>query len=480
MKNILILASGSVAKHFIDWVDKKRVADNHYYVTNYKEGTLPEKVGKNITLLDIDPTSFSKLNHVITNTKFANVFVILEDKEDAEYTLKNIALINPNTRTVFVNQWDDKKMGKACKNITIFYSDELMAAHLYDHLPNVPLVAQNVGLGRGEIMEIHVPFGSSYAYRHVGSVLQRRWKIAALYRDEMQILPTPATMIQPNDTLLVVGKPRVLHSVYKTINKRTGLFPEPFGKNLYFMIDMRFDNENILMHLRESIYLLDKLENKSLFIRVFFPNDFNLLEKLKKFESDKVSISISYDSDDIDKQIEYDLHEHDIGLVLIGKESFEVDNHKEILYNLKKLVYLFGDRHLYNIKKCIVLMSENNKMESISATAFEISESLGLNLLLGDYDPEGEFEEKKITIEHFETLSQIFNIEIEIEQKVSNPIRKLSSMNEILQVLPFEKELNTNNFIRLISTKMQDLVLSVTKHPKLLVPFELSEFKEQS
>ena len=101
---------------------------------------------------------------------------------------------------------------------------------MYDQLPNVPLVAQNVGLGQGEIMEVHIPFGSSYAYRHIGSILQRKWKIAALYRDEKQILPTNATMIKPNDTLLILGKPLVLDGVYRTINKRMGLFPEPFGK----------------------------------------------------------------------------------------------------------------------------------------------------------------------------------------------------------------------------------------------------------
>jgi len=461
-------------------VGKKRVADNHYFVTNYKEDTLPKKLGKNITLIDIDPTSFSKLSQVMSGTKFSNVFVILEDKEDAKYTLKNITLINPNTRTVLVNQWNDNNIGKECKNITILYSDELVAAHLFDHLPNVPLVAQNVGLGRGEIMEVHVPFGSSYAYRHVGSILQRKWKIAALYRNEMQILPTAATMIRPNDTLLIVGKPRVLDGVYKTINKRTGLFPEPFGKNIYYIIDMRFDIENVFIHLKESIYLLDKLENKALFVRILFPNDFKLLDKIKRFESDKVSISISYDSENIKNQIEYDIHEHDIGLVLTSRQSFDADENKMTFYHLKKLVYLFGDKHLYNIKKCVVLMNENEKMESISATAFEISESLDLSLLLGDYDPDGEFEERSIIIEHFETLSQIFNLEIDIQQKVSNPLRELANMHEILQVLPFEKELNTDNLIKLFSTKMLNLVLHTTKHPKLLVPFELSDTKDES
>ncbi|HIQ27976.1 MAG TPA: hypothetical protein EYH42_05710 [Sulfurovum sp.] len=480
MQNILILASGSIAKHFIDWIGKKRVAENQYYVTCYKAGTTPEKLGKNITRIDADPTSFSKLSHIMSTTNFSDVFVVLEDKEDAIYTLKNIALINPKMRTLLLNQWDDESIGKEYDNLTIIYSQELMAAHLYDHLPNVPLIAQNVGLGRGEIMEIHVPFGSSYAYRHVGSILQRKWKIVAIYRDEKQILPTAATMIRPNDTLLVVGKPLVLDGVYKTINKRIGLFPEPFGKDLYLILDFRFDIDNAEIYLQESIYLLNKLENKSLYVRILYPNNFKLIEDLKTYESDIVDISVSYENKPVKTIIEYDINEKDIGIVMNSIKTFEAENLKETLYSLKKLVYLFGDRHLYNIKKCVILMSENEKMESISATAFDISESLGLNLMLCDFDPDGEFESKKMIIEHYETLTHIFNMKINIEQKVANPIRELTNMKKILQIAPFERDLNTDNFMKLISTKIQDFILTTTRHPKLLVPYALSETKDES
>ena len=120
-------------------------------------------------------------------------------------------------------------------------------------------------------------------------------------------------------------------------------------------------------------------------------------------------------------------------------------------------------------------MSENEKMESISSTAFDISESLNLKLTLGDFDPEGDFESKKMIIEHYETLTHIFNMEINIEQKVVNPIRELTVMEDILQIAPFEKQLNTDSFMRLISTRVQDFLLTTKRHPKLLVPFALGE-----
>ena len=475
MKNILILANGSVAKHFIGWVSKKRVAENHYHIVYYKDETLPENIGKNVTLTKADPTSFSRLSRIMREVVFHNVFIVMDNGEDAKYVLKNIALIDIKLRTVLVSQWDDMEIEKKLENLTVIHSNEIMAAHLYDHLPNVPLVAQNVGLGRGEIMEIHVPFGSSYAYRHVGSILQRKWKIAAIYRNEKQILPTTAMMVRPNDTLLVIGKPLVLDGVYKTINKRIGLFPEPFGKNIYLVLDLRYDKDNVFIYLNEAMYLLEKLENKSLFVRILYPNDFALIQELKLYASDNVTIFISYNEAEIKNVIEYDINQYDIGIVMNSIQAFESDSLKNILYDLRKLVYLFGDKLLYNIRKSVVLMNEDEKMESISSTAFDISESLGLSLLLCDFDPEADFESKKMVIEHYETLAHIFNMDIEIEQKIANPIRELSNMNEILQVAPFEKNLNADNFIKLISTHVQDFVLTTQKHPKLLVPFALTE-----
>lgn len=473
MKNILILASGSIAKHFIVWVSKNRVAENRYYVTCYKADTKPEKIGTNITMIDADPTSFSKFKSIMEETRFSNIFIVMEDLEDARYVLKNLALIKSKIRIILVNQWDDPEIGKDQENISIINTNELMAAHLYDHLPNVPLVAQNVGLGQGEIMEVHVPFGSAYAYRHIGSILQRKWKIAALYRDGKQMLPTNATMIRPNDTLLILGKPIVLDGVYKTINKRLGLFPEPFGKDIYLILDLRHDKKNAVIYLKESIYLIEKLEDKALFVRILYPNDFALIDELKTYESEKVTLSICYKNEDVKTLIEYDIHEHNIGLVMNSIPAFEADELKETLYSLKKLVFLFGDKLLYNIKSTVVLMSKNEKMESISSLAFDISETLGLGMTLGDFDPEGDFENKNMIIEHYETLADIFNVELNFEQRVSNPIRELSKMEDILQIAPFEKRLNTDSFKRLISGRIQDFLLTTHRHPKLLVPFEI-------
>ncbi|MCB4743219.1 MAG: hypothetical protein LGB07_05535 [Sulfurovum sp.] len=475
MKNILIFADGSIARHFVEWVGHKRVMDNHYYVAHFHEDAIPEKMSKNITLIEADPTSYIRIKYIMDEAKFSHVFIVMENREDAVYTLKNIRMVEDKIRIILVNQWDDSEIDREEENVTFINVDELITAHLYDQLPNAPVVAQNVGLGKGEIMEIHVPFGSTFAFRHVGSILQRKWKIVAIYRHEKQILPTNATTILPNDTLLVIGKPLVLDGVYRTINRRIGLFPEPFGKDIYLILDFRHDQTLAQFYLDESLYLLEKLEEKQLFIRVICPNNFELINSIRQYESKNITISVCYDDKDILHMIEYDMQEYDIGLIMSSIKTFSDDTLMEILYNLRKVVYLFGDQHLNHIKKSIILMDDERKMESISSTAFDVSESLEMSLHLCDFDPEGEFENKKIIVEHYETLAHIFNMEIKIEQRVSNPIRELDNMESVLQIAPFEKILHRHNFWKFISTKISDFLLTTRKHPKLLVPYTLEE-----
>lgn len=473
MKNILIIADGPIASNFLGWINKSRIADNHYQVICYKEGVFPEKMNRSIPIYYADPTSYSKLLAVMSETKFSIVFIIMEEKDDALFTLKNVRLIDNKVRTVLLDKWDEpyEKM----KNLTIVSEHTLMAAHLYGRLPNVPIIAQNIGLGEGEIMEMLVPFGSSYAYRHVGSIDQRKWKIAAIYRDKKQIIPTSATMIYPNDTLLVLGKPRVLDGIYQSVNRRLGLFPEPFGKNLYLILDFDSDRENALIYLKESIYLTDQLEGKALFVRIINPTDFALMELLRLDEKENVFFYISYDVKVTDALIEFDIQHFNIGLVFSSVETFEKLDLARQLFDLRKLVYLFGDKSLYDITQSIVLMTDEYEMESISTAVIDFSESLNLKLHLCHFDPEGDFGSKKKIIEHYETLSQIFNYEISIDQESVNPVRKLRNMENIIQISAFNQMSKKRSVLNLISTRAQDYLLTTRKHPKILVPVEVDE-----
>jgi hypothetical protein len=287
MKNILILADGEIAKHFVQWVEKSRIDDNNYYIICNKE-SLDLKNESNLTFIRKDPTSYYRLSHIMKDIEFAVAFIVMESREEEITVYRNIRLLAPKLRIVFSSKWDDLSIND--NNIKIININELMASSLYEELPNVPIIAKNIGLAQGEIMEVLVPFGSSYAYRHIGAVSHKKWRIILIYRDDKQIFPNNATMIKPNDRLIIAGNPTVLEEVYKTITQKRKLFPEPFGKNLYLIIDMKIEKkEDIIIELNESIYMVKQFRDSELYICVL-NGKLNLLNYINKEDINYISI----------------------------------------------------------------------------------------------------------------------------------------------------------------------------------------------
>ena len=158
-----------------------------------------------------------------------------------------------------------------------------------------------------DIMEILIPFGSSFAYRHVGAISHRKWKIVALYRKEKQIFTNSATMLQPNDRLIVIGNPLVLEEVYKKVNRRQGVFPEPFGKNLYLIIDMKEKKEDILIQVNEAIFLSNQLKRSKLYIRLIFSNNFELSNEIRALQTDDIQVLITYEKNKVIEDMDFDI-----------------------------------------------------------------------------------------------------------------------------------------------------------------------------
>jgi hypothetical protein len=466
MKNILILAYGDMAKHFVQWVGKSRIDNNHYYITckDYKKSLSQNSV--NLSFIEDDPTSYLKLKKLMSGIDFNRVFIVMNNKDESLYSYKNIRIIKPKIRVIFVSNWDELKLSD--ENTKVININELIASFLYEELPNVPVIAKNIGLAKGEIMEVLVSFGSSYAYRHVGSLSNRKWRIVAIYRDNKQLFPNNATMIKPNDRLIIIGNPIVLEEVYKRITKRKGLFPEPFGKNLYLIIDIERSKEDILIWINEAIFLSNKFSKSKLYIRIVGELNREILEELKKFETKHIE---TLDNKDVVNIIDYETNEYDIGLFLIDRTLFN-RSFKNPLYQEKRPIYLFGEQSLYNISKAIILMGEENEMETLSSSIFDLSETLGLKLSLSNYDPEGDFFDKKNVIEHYESLSKIYGLKIDIEEKKKNPIRELREESGILHIVPFNRLVLKKPFINFFSRNFSRYFLSIKKHPQLLIPIE--------
>ena len=287
MKKILIILDGIVAKKLMHRIVEANTGENAYDIIYMSDVILPVQKPSNFTFYKFDPTSKSKLAMVLDKNIHTEVLIALNSKDEMINVTKNIRSHKQNLQMTVLDYWG---LNFKDPHINVYKGIDVLANGMVERLPNIPVVAQNIGLKQGEIMEIRVPFGSSYAYRYLGSIEQKEWKIFALYRNQQLVNIKPSLVLKPNDVILVVGKPYVLMQVYNAIGKTQGQFPMPFGHNIYLYLDLYLqDDTSVKKAIEEAKTLNQKLKNNKLIIRITRPTTPAIMnyikEKLKYFDS---------------------------------------------------------------------------------------------------------------------------------------------------------------------------------------------------
>lgn len=468
MKKILIISDGSIGEHFIQRVVEAYVSDNIYYVVQLKAKEYKNINPARFKFYEFDPTSFYKLSNLL-KMEFIQVFIAMDNKNDVKNTIKNIRSIKKHIRIIALNQWDLKNEDP---NIMMINSNEILASRLLDYLPNIPVVAQNVGSGDGEIMEVLVPFGSSFVYRHIGVIEQKNWRIVAIYRNRKLILPNRSRMIQPNDLLLLVGEPEVLQSVYRAIKRELGQFPEPFGSNILLYVDMNLINKKTIQNLIRRAVFAHKKFKHNLIIKVVNPSDLEIIWYIKSFRSDNVIIDINYDSSDLEQSFKNDIKSYHVGLVVVCKNIFANDKMRKLLYDAHVPVLKISDKPLSSVKDAVVILNDNRDLEKASTTIFDISEQMGFNLELYNYLSEHQ-ENKEEVIEHYYNLSTIFSKSIKVIKDNENPIRMLRQKENFIQISPFTHKTVNKRIFSLFSTDSEKLYHKLDDYHQIFIPVQL-------
>ncbi len=468
MKKILIVSDGVIGQHFIERVIGTYTSENIYYIvqtTNHGfEGYNPGRY----KFFQFDPTSFYKISNLL-KMDFWQVVLVVENQNDLDQTIKNIRTYKPNLRIIALDLWNSISPNDDIEWVNM---QELIAANMIDYLPNIPVLAKNIGLGSGEIMEVLVPFGSSFVYRHIGSIEQKNWKIAAIYRNRQLIIPSDNKMIQPNDTLVLVGEPAVLRSIYRASKRELGQFPAPFGSKIYLYIDMAIEKSDTIMALvRRSIFIQKKLR-QPLIIKVVNPGDIDVLRMIKASAGSNVSIEIDYSVHSDETTILSDIKKYHIGLFLVSHKLFCIKSVRKKLYAGNVPVLKLAERSFSSLHESVVILSEEGHIENISTTIFDVSSQFGFNLELIDYVNE-EGNHKKEVIEHFNNLSAIFSKSIRVVTQETNPIRELRSKENFLHILPFTSKMFTGAVTAYFSTDPEVLYQKLGRYHQLFIPTQI-------
>ena len=465
MKKILIISDSIVGEHFIQRVIGTYTTENIYYVVETKAKKYNDFNPARFKFYEFDATSFYKLANLL-KMEFIQVVVAMENQIDVENIIKNIRNVKKNLRITVLNKW---KLSNIDPNIMLINSNEILSSRLLDYLPNVPVIAQNVGLGEGEIMEVLVPFGSSFIYKHIGVIEQKDWRIVAIYRNRKLVMPSRKRMIQPNDLLLLVGQPDVLKSVYRSIKRELGQFPEPFGSNLYLYLDINLmDNKNIFKMVKKSTFIQQKLKQK-LIIKIVNPNDIEIVEKIKDHRSENIDVVIDYYGKDLDKQIFEDVKNKHIGLVIVSHKLFNIYELRKLFYRLHVPILKISKKPFESIKESALILSDNRNLEKISSTAFDISEQMGFNIELHNFLNEHQGDKEQV-VEHYYNLATIFSKSIKVVKENQNSIRVLKSKENFLQIIPFTQNIATRKLYTFLSTDSEKLYYKLDDYHQIFIP----------
>jgi hypothetical protein len=468
MKKILIISDGEAGEHFIQRIIETYTSENIYYVVQAKAKEYEDVNPARFKFYEFDSTSFYKLSNLL-KMEFVQVFIAMDNMVDVEVTIKNIRSIKKQLRIIVLNQWN---MTNEDANVVFINANEILASRLLDYLPNVPVIAQNVGIGKGEIMEVLVPFGSSFVYRHIGVIEQKNWRIVAIYRNKKLVMPSRRRMIQPNDLLVLIGDPAVLKSVYRAIKRELGQFPEPFGSNLYLYIDMNIVNHQTIEELvRRAVFVHTKFKN-NLVIKIVNPSDIEIIWYIKQFRSDNIIINIDYDSTDLKEMFHDDIKLYHVGLVMVSSEIFANDEMRNTLYEAHVPVLKIANRSFSGVKDSALILSDNRDLEKISATIFDISEQMGFNIDLYNYLNEHQNEKEQV-IEHYYNLSTIFSKSIKVIKESDNPIKILQQKDNFIQILPFTFKLTRKRIFSLLSTDSEKLYHKLDAYHQIFIPVQL-------
>lgn len=440
MKNILIILDGMIAKTLLQKVIDYNTKENKYDVIYMNDIIIPNKKPSNFTFYKFDPTSLSKLEIVLDKIIHTSCIISLSNKEDILNVIKNI---RNKKRIIQINILDYWGLNIEDDYISIYNGIDILANGMVERLPNIPVLAQNIGLRQGEIMEINIPFGSSYAYRYIRSIEQKEWKIFALYRRDKLLTLKPSIILKPNDIILIIGKPKVLMQVYNAIIKTSGQFPMPFGNSIYLYLDLyNLTIPEFKKLLLESKNIHKKLKTNTLIVRITNPTNtysMNYIKNELKDISNK-DVKIDYDNRPFDKILQKDIQNFDIGLIVLSYQLLKFKGIINKILDLQIPIFKVGKNSINSIKETTIFLNDIKSYEQISPIIFDISKQLKTTTKIFNINPI-DYEKKIDILDHFENLSKIFNQKIQILSNNKNPIKELKKQKDILQILPLKKNM---------------------------------------
>jgi len=301
-------------------------------------------------------------------------------------------------------------------------------------------IATNIGLGKGEIIEVHILARSHLVDRKLKYLKPSRWRIAAIYRNGELIIPTGEERIKIGDRVVLIGDPKVLENLVNILLKGIPQFPLQFGANFATVYHPKYKKT-----FEESSYLKKNTKAHKLLIFPYRGYDIR-----KDFEYIKETVDIFEVKTSVNDPLELFEIEENIGVVSIPfiKTPFLIwFRLKKIFTSATKPFLLSRGRFPY--KGLVISLNSPDpaftlemgiEISRLMKIPFEVVFSV-MPVELRGIEEEEALKERNSIISDFE---HIYKTEIKYSVLEGNPVKKtveyMKEKEDYLLILSYDKK----------------------------------------
>ncbi len=191
--------------------------------------------------------------------------------------------------TVFLYNEENEEKFLDFENINIIKPANILVNSVISLIEKNYRIATNIGLGKGEIIEVKIMAKSHLVDRKLKYLRPSKWRIAAIYRNGQLIIPSGDETIRVGDSVVLIGDPKVLENLVNILLKGIPQFPLQFGTDVTLPV-----NEKFIDIINEVSYVIKNTRVNKVYV---FPykEDSNKIKALieNKFEKFEIKNYIS-------------------------------------------------------------------------------------------------------------------------------------------------------------------------------------------
>ncbi len=449
---IIIVGAGQVGKELIKRIKKE------WYITiiDNDESKLKQIVefldsgALNRTVL-IQGDGTSKLILKRAGLEDAKVFVACTGDDEANLEACRIAKEHNVPSIYAVSNHIDHDAWFEQEGIECINKAVATASLLERRISSGVVTATNIGLGKGEIVEVTILPTSMLVGYPVSKFTSRRWRIVAIFRNNKLLLPTKKTIIKPGDKVLIVGEPKILKHIVGLIRSGEAQFPIQFGAEEALLV--KSDNHINMRTVKDGTFMAKSTKINSVSIFTCFP-EFSNIKHI--FETEAPDQTIKVEQLKLcEKEFAEKVKDDDIGIIILP------DLYKEwpLYFGIKTLPVEIAEETLSPVligrgttpyKKILVPVSGSFNGYRALEIGIEIALQIEAEISAVYVTTDASLEEEKIKIiqDKITKFSSLYKQEINLIVKEGNPISEVAKLSKKfdLVILGARKGKKTNWF----------------------------------